>query len=70
MLGPVGPIGTLLLLVGVALVNGDYSLSWHVVSGGGGHVEAGDCTLDSTVGQAVAETDMVWFGSVRLTVTC
>jgi len=49
-------LAALFLLAGVALANGSYDLSWHVIGGGGGHAEAGNYSLDSTAGQAVAET--------------
>jgi hypothetical protein len=31
-----------------------YDLSWHVVAGGGGYVQAGDYTLGGTAGQPAA----------------
>jgi hypothetical protein len=33
-----------------------YSVSWDVVGGGGGHAEAGNYALDSTIGQSVVGT--------------
>ena len=33
-------VAALLLLAAIALAQGGYDLSWHVVSGGGGHSEA------------------------------
>ena len=50
-------VAVLLMLIaaGSALARPlDFDLSWHVIGGGGGHVEAGDYALDATVGQAVA----------------
>lgn len=43
----------LLLLSGVVLANGTQAIDWHVIGGGGGHVEAAPYALDGTVGQAV-----------------
>ena len=50
----------LLLLVGVALADGPQAVAWHVIGGGGGHVESGDgvYALDGTIGQAVVGTAM------------
>jgi hypothetical protein len=46
----------LLSLTGVVLANGSASIDWHVIGGGGDRLEAGDYTLDCTVGQAVVGT--------------
>ncbi|RLC85079.1 MAG: hypothetical protein DRI79_11865 [Chloroflexi bacterium] len=41
------------LLSGVALANGTPAIDWHVIGGGGGHMEAGIHSLDGTIGQAL-----------------
>lgn len=46
----------LLLLTGAVVASGSASVDWHVIGGGGDRFEAGDYTLDCTVGQAVAGT--------------
>ncbi len=42
-------LAALLLLAGVALAVNGYDLSWHVISGGGGHAEGGTFSLDGGV---------------------
>ncbi len=42
-----------LVVAGVAWANGAPSINWWVISGGGGHAEAGNYTLDGTIGQAM-----------------
>jgi hypothetical protein len=44
-----------LLLAGVVLAADGYDLSWHVISGGGGHAEAGAYALDGSVLQPAGE---------------
>jgi hypothetical protein len=40
-----------LLLTSIALASGSYSINWYVIGGGGGHAEAGNYSLDATIGQ-------------------
>ena len=47
-------LAALLLLTGVALANGAPTADWHILGGGGGHVETTPYALDGTIGQAVA----------------
>jgi len=47
---------TFLLLTGAVLASGSASIDWNVIGGGGTHLEAGDYTLDCTIGQAIAGT--------------
>jgi hypothetical protein len=42
-----------LLLTSIALASGSYSINWWVIAGGGGHAEAGNYSLDATIGQPV-----------------
>jgi hypothetical protein len=44
---------TTLLLTSLALASGSYSINWWVIGGGGGHAEAGNYSLDATIGQPV-----------------
>jgi hypothetical protein len=44
-----------LLLAGVVLAADGYDVSWHVISGGGGHSAGGAYTLDGSVLQKVGE---------------
>jgi uncharacterized membrane protein len=44
-------LATLLLLVSVALAQGDYDISWFTVDGGGGNSIGGPYTLSGTAGQ-------------------
>ena len=46
-------LAALLLLASVALASSTPSVDWWVIDGGGGHAEAGNYTLDGTVGQSV-----------------
>ncbi len=46
-------LAALLLLTGVALANGAPTADWHILGGGGGHVEATPYALNGTIGQAV-----------------
>ncbi len=42
----------LFLFTSVALTGGSgFDLSWHLFSGGGGHVQGGNYALDSSIGQ-------------------
>jgi hypothetical protein len=43
-------------LAGIVLADGTPAIDWHVIGGGGGHVEAGTYGLDGTIGQAVVGT--------------
>jgi hypothetical protein len=42
-----------LLLTSLALASGSYSINWWVIGGGGGDAEAGNYSLDFTIGQPV-----------------
>ena len=44
-------LAALLLLVSVALAQGDYDISWFTVDGGGGNSIGGPYTLSGTTGQ-------------------
>ena len=46
----------LFLLTSLALANGSAGIDWHVIGAGGDRFEAGDYTLDCTLGQPVAGT--------------
>ena len=47
-------ITLLMLVAGVVLASGPAAIDRHVISSGGGHVQAGAYTLDATFGQPVA----------------
>jgi hypothetical protein len=40
-----------LVLTSIALASGSYTINWYVIGGGGGHAEAGNYSLDATIGQ-------------------
>jgi hypothetical protein len=42
-----------LVLTSLALASGSYSINWWVIGGGGGVTEAGNYSLDFTIGQPV-----------------
>jgi len=44
-----------LLLASTTLAADSYDLSWHIISGGGGHIKAGAYTLQSAVVQPAGE---------------
>ncbi|MDQ4076980.1 MAG: hypothetical protein M3220_12130 [Chloroflexota bacterium] len=46
----------LLSLMGSAFSSGGTALDWSVTASGGGHAEAGNLSLDSTIGQPVIGT--------------
>lgn len=49
-------LAALFLLISVALAQGGYDLSWHVIAGGGGQMQSASYTLIGTVGQPSAGT--------------
>jgi hypothetical protein len=42
-----------LLLAGLALASGSYSINWWVVGGGGGPISGGGYAINATIGQPV-----------------
>jgi hypothetical protein len=45
-----------LLLAGLALASGSYSINWWVIGGGGGLISGGGYAINATIGQAVVGT--------------
>lgn len=52
----VSALTVLLLLTAIAPATAGYDKCWHVMGAGGGHAEAGNYALDSTIGQAIVGT--------------
>jgi hypothetical protein len=42
-----------LLITSLVLASGSYSINWWVIAGGGGDAEAGNYSLDFTIGQPI-----------------